>query len=113
MNTDPVFDPVADDANVGNNKLFAIIGYILFFVPLLAARESKFAMYHANQALTLFLCAVAINIVGSIIPFLGWFIITPIGNLIVFILAIVGIVNAANAKTKPLPVIGGVTLLKL
>ena len=62
------------------NKVMAILAYIIFFIPLLAAKESKFAMYHANQGLVLFLLAVAVSIVGTIIP-LGWFLILPIGSI--------------------------------
>ncbi len=98
--------------DVQDNKGMAIIAYILFFIPLLAAKESKFAMYHANQGLILFLTAVIINIAGTIIPFLGWLVILPIGNVFVLILAILGIVNAAKGETKPLPMIGKFNILK-
>lgn len=101
-----------DDADIGNNKIYGILAYILFFIPLIAARESRFAMYHANQGLLLLITAVAINIVGTIIPILGWLIILPIGNLIVFVFVVIGIVNAANGKCKELPIIGKYTLLK-
>jgi uncharacterized membrane protein len=63
--------------DINENKTMAILAYILFFVPLLAARESKFAMYHANQGLVLFLAAMAVNLIGSLIPVIGWFFIVP------------------------------------
>jgi hypothetical protein len=40
--------------NVLTNKVMAILAYIIFFIPLLAARDSHFAMYHANQGLSSF-----------------------------------------------------------
>ncbi|WP_235886021.1 hypothetical protein [Paenibacillus cymbidii] len=89
----------------------AIVAYIIFFIPLLAAKDSPFAMYHANQGLTLFLAAVAVNIVFTIIPIIGW-ILLPFANLAIVVLAILGIINAANGTTKPLPLIGSITLLK-
>lgn len=101
-----------EKSDVENNKVMALLAYIIFLVPLLAAKESKFAMFHANQGLVLFLGAVAVNIVGGIIPIVGWFIILPIGNLLVFILAIIGIINAAKGEAKPLPLIGGIKILK-
>jgi len=101
-----------DKNDVESNKVMALLAYIIFLVPLLAAKESKFAMFHANQGLVLFLVAVAVNIVGGIIPIVGWFIILPIGNLLVFILAIIGIINAAKGEAKPLPLIGGINILK-
>jgi hypothetical protein len=37
-----------DPSDVQRNKGMAVLAYIIFFIPLLAARDSKFAMYHAN-----------------------------------------------------------------
>src|SRR5262249_48331500 len=109
----PLNDPnIADPVDAEQNKVMAILGYIIFLIPLLAARGSRFAMYHTNQGLLLFLFGVAVNIIGSIIPFLGWMIILPVGNIIWFVFAILGIVNAAGGKMKPLPLIGGFTLIK-
>lgn len=104
--------PQAEQGDAEKNKGVAILAYIIFFIPLLAAKESKFAMYHANQGLVLFLAAVALNIVGGMIPFIGWFLILPIGNLLILVLAIIGIMNAAKGLMKPLPIIGGINILK-
>jgi uncharacterized membrane protein len=101
-----------DPQDVQKNMAMAILAYIIFFVPLIAARESKFAMYHANQGLVLFLAAVVINIVGGIVPFIGWFIILPFGWIAVLIFAIIGIINASKGLMKPLPLIGGISIIK-
>lgn len=106
-NTVPAFDP----SDVQNNKGMAIIAYILFFVPLLAAQNSPFAKYHANQGLTLFLTCVVLNIVLGIIPIIGW-VLLPFANLACVLLAVIGILSAAQGGAKPLPVIGKFTLLK-
>lgn len=102
------------DAN--DNKAMAIIGYIipiLFFIPLLGeAKSSPFAKFHANQQLVLLLACVAVNLVGGIIPFLGWFIILPLGTIALIVLAIIGIINAAKGEKKALPLIGGIELIK-
>ncbi|MDQ1912837.1 hypothetical protein RAC89_20810 [Paenibacillus sp. GD4] len=100
-----------DAADVQNNKWMAVIGYILFFVPLLVAKDSRFARYHANQGLLLLLLSIAVNIVLGIIPLIGWLLL-PIANLLVLIFAILGIVNAAQGQAKPLPLIGSVTIIK-
>lgn len=101
-----------DPSDVEKNKVMALLAYIIFLIPLLAAKESKFAMYHANQGLTLFLTAIAVNIIGTIIPIIGWFLIIPLGNLAVLVLAIIGIINAAQGNMKSLPLIGKFQLLK-
>lgn len=106
------FSPKSDPADVEKNKVMALLSYLIFFIPLLAARESPFAMYHANQGLILFLAALFINVIGTIIPIIGWFIIIPIGNLLVLVYAIIGIINALNGQTKQLPLIGKFQLIK-
>jgi uncharacterized membrane protein len=104
--------PQADKADVEKNKAMAVLAYFIFFLPLLAAKDSKFAMYHANQGLLLVLLALAVNVVGGIIPIIGWFLIFPLGNLFCFILFILGIINSSKGEMKPLPLIGGISILK-
>lgn len=100
-----------DPQDIQNNKVMALLAYLgfLFLIPLLAAPNSKFARYHANQGLVLFILE-AITSVISIIPF-GW-IIGGILGIFGLVLTIIGIVNAANGQAKQLPLIGGITILK-
>ncbi|MCZ8514112.1 hypothetical protein O9H85_17105 [Paenibacillus filicis] len=125
MSTYPPERPEADEPNqsgaeppkataddVQANKWAAVLAYILFFLPLLAAKNSRFAMYHANQGLLLLLAAIAANIVLGLIPLLG-LLLVPLANLGVLVLTIIGILNAASGFLKPLPVIGSLfTLIK-
>ncbi len=108
--------PDGQNDDVQKNKPIAIIGYILpflFFVPLISeAKNSKFAMFHANQQLILLIAAVAVNVVGTLIPILGWFIILPFGTIFLFVIAILGIINAAKGEMKKLPLIGDFQILK-
>jgi uncharacterized membrane protein len=113
--TQPVA-PQGSQSDAEKNKPMAIIGYILpilFFIPLVTdAKNSVFAKFHANQQLNLFLAAIAVNIIGSIIPVIGWFIILPLGSIALIIFAIMGIVNGAKGEMKKLPLIGGFELIK-
>ncbi len=92
-----------------DSKLFAILAYVLgiigFLIVLLAKKDNRFAMYHAKQSLVLFIAYVVVSVLG-VIPIIGWFVIWPIGFLVCFILWIIGIINAAQDKMKPLPIIG-------
>ena len=112
----PPVQPQAGGGDTEKNKPMAIIGYIipiLFFIPLVTdAKNSPFAKFHANQQLDLLLAAVVINIVGGVVPFLGWFIILPFGSIFLIIVAIMGIVNAAKGTMKKLPLIGGINIIK-
>ena len=101
-----------DPKDAEKNKAMAVLAYILFLIPLLAAKESKFAMYHTNQGLVLFLMVVAVNVVGGFIPVIGWLLIMPIGNLLALIFAVLGIINSVKGEIKPLPLIGGIKVIK-
>jgi uncharacterized membrane protein len=110
----------AEDAE--NNKIFGILAYlsILWIVPLVVAKDSPFAKYHANQGLVLFIVEIALYIVLQIITTLllmipGLGILAMFLSLIwlgVIILLIIGIINAAAGKCVPLPIIGKFKLLK-
>jgi len=82
-----------------------------FFSYPFSPPRTQYAMYHANQGLTLFLAGIAVSIIGSI-PIIGWFLILPIGSLVVLVIGIIGILNAIKGEAKPLPLIGKFTLLK-
>jgi uncharacterized membrane protein len=112
MEMQPGTSPQFDKDDIEKNKAMGILAYIIFFIPLLAAKDSAFAKFHANQGLILFLAAVIVNIVGTILPIIGWFIIIPLGNLAVFIFAILGIINATKGEVKELPIIGKISIIK-
>ena len=94
-------------ADISNNKVMAILCYlgILWLIPFLTAKESPFVKYHLNQGLTLLIVGLATAVV-SWIPVIGW-----LCGVVVFALAIIGIVNVVNGKAQELPVIGRFKLL--
>jgi len=105
-------DNSQDSHDADNEKALAVISYIsiLWIVPLIAAEDSDFAMYHANQGLNLFIVAMVIFAIQWI-PIIGW-IIAPFGWIVVIIFMVLGIINAAGDKKKPLPIIGKYDLLE-
>lgn len=96
--------------DMSKHKTFAILGYIipiLFFIPMLSdeGKKSQFAMFHANQQLVL--------LIGWVIAsFLTMFIIGLILYIPMFIFMIMGIISASGGTTKPLPLVGGIKILK-
>lgn len=109
--------PQGNQSDAEKNKAMAIIGYIipiLFFIPLVTdAKTSPFAKFHANQQLNLLLFAVVGYIVSSIlmvilIGFLLYFLVM-IASIVFMIM---GIINAAKGEMKPLPLIGGINIIK-
>lgn len=112
LNNTPDTTAEFDPADIEANKILSLFSYlgILFLIPLLAAKDSKYARFHANQGIVLFIFSIAVNLFRYI-PYIGG-ILGGIGSLLTFVLAIIGIVNAVNGKAKELPVIGKIKLLK-
>jgi uncharacterized membrane protein len=111
----------ASKDDVEKNKVFAVLAYlgILVLVPLLAAKDSPFAKFHANQGLLLLIIEVVLGFVLPIIQ--GAFVFSGLWSLanllsllylIPLVFAIMGIINAANGEMKKLPYIGDYTLVK-
>lgn len=101
-------ETVFDAADVEKNKAFAVVAYIwiLFLVPMLAAKDSPYARFHAWQGLTLFIAWVVVRVIGWVLPYslsgVSWLL-----SLGLLALMIIGIVNAAQGRGRPLPLIGG------
>ncbi|MDY4517298.1 MAG: DUF4870 domain-containing protein [Candidatus Spyradocola sp.] len=112
-------------SDIEGNKLMAVLSYlgILVLIPILAAKDSPFAKFHATQGLNLLIVSVAWSIVSGIIgailgaigvTFLSvlWSIITWLVSIVIFLTMVIGIINAAQGKAKELPIIGGFRILK-
>ena len=107
-----------------DNKIMGVLAYlgILVLVPILAAKESPFARFHANQGLILLIVAlilsVAIGILSTILAFisLSLAILTGVLSFAVsigcLVYMIIGIMNAVKGEMKELPIIGKYTILK-
>lgn len=113
-----------DSADIADNKVMAALSYLglLVLIPIFAARNSRFARFHANQGLVLLLMTAAYYIVSSILVsvtlmFFWWLSflvrIIRLAGLAIPVLAIYGIINAAKGQAKKLPVIGKMRLLKV
>lgn len=108
-------DKTAQPSDGNNAKLFGILGYIipiLFFLPLVMedTKNDDFAKFHANQQLVFLLFWVVITAI-NIIPILGQ-LIYVIGLIFGLVLLVMGVINVSNDKKTPLPLIGGVQLIK-
>ena len=121
MGTPEALEVEPEDAE--KNKIFGILAYlwILCLVPIIVAKDSPFAKYHANQGLVLFLGWIAVGIfqfiIGIILAMMPGFLgflgaIFGLLYLAPLVLLVLGVINAARGKCVPLPVIGGIKLLK-
>ncbi len=97
---------MAENKEIQEGKIFAVIAYlwILCLVPLLLKKENKFALFHAKQGLVLFICEIALWIIG-IIPIIGW-LISVLGSLVCGVLALIGIIQALMDNYWKMPILG-------
>lgn len=102
---------MASAEDIEKNKVWGILAYFIFFLPLITAKDSKFAMFHANQSLVLLLVSIISSIIAGYIPLVGLILIIVV-PIFIFILWLMGIIAAAGGKMKKLPLIGGITILK-
>ena len=101
-----IFDDAVD------NRGMAVLCYMgpLFIIPLLTRRGSAFVRYHANQGLVLFLVELMVDFCGAL-PAIGG-IAAAAGAVLVLLGFISGISNALGGRMRPMPVFGGINILK-
>jgi len=96
------------------------IGFIGLIIAFAAGTREQ-SKFHMNQSLVLVIAEIVLSIISGIaggivnmIPILGLILslVAGICSIICFVLMIVGIVNAAKGIEKPLPMIGGIQILK-
>lgn len=104
------------EAEIEDGKLMAILAYIIFLVPLLAARDKKYAMFHTEQALVLIIAWIVIYVAFIIVSIIinkissalacGISILSILIWLAFLVFWIMGLINAGTGKLKELPLIG-------
>lgn len=100
-----------DPEDVQKNKLMAVLAYIgiLVIIPIICAKDSKFAKFHANQGLILCILEIICSALCGL-KLIGW--IFRLLGVVAVVMAVIGIVYAIQGKAKELPVIGNWTILK-
>lgn len=95
-----------DAQDIEKNKAIACLSYIciLFLVPLLAEKGSKFAQFHAKQGMTLFIFWVVVDFALALVPFLGWMLL-PIVNFLFIIVSIIALVKTLSGAAWEIPIV--------
>ncbi len=97
--------------NQGEDNTVAVIAYITligFIIALIMHNnnKTKLGAFHLREMLGLIIFSVGLWIV-SLIPFIG-FLLYVIGGIGLFVMWILGLINAVNKEMKPLPLIGNI-----
>jgi len=91
------------EASAGKNIGMAVLCYfgILVLIPLLTdAKNEPFVKFHIKQGLVLLIVDIICGFVFWV-PFIGWLL-----GLGIFVLWLIGLINAAGGKESELPLIG-------
>ncbi len=122
INDTPDASSEFDKNDAEQNKAMAILAYLglLVLIPLLAAKESKFARYHTNQGLIFLFCCIVGSVAQASLSAIFmvarlWFIAALVNSALSIVLVaflIIGIYNAATGKAKELPIVGGFRIYK-
>ncbi len=109
--------------DIEKNKGKAVFCYltVLWLIPFLMWRDSRFVKFHINQGFNLLICEICLVVVDRLLGFLlgpglllgVWGFVYSIGSLILMVFVVLGIINAINGQTKKLPIIGDWNFLNL
>ena len=105
-------------SDLQENRVWAGIGYLLFFVPLLKDRKSKICRFCANQGLLLTIVETVLSILFSIfedIPLVGWVfgVASGLMRLALFLLGLFLLIQTIwFGRTYELPIIGHIRLIR-
>lgn len=93
-------------------KTTDILAYITVFGLIIAfvAGDREESKFHLNQALVIWLAGLVSSVV-AIIPVLGW-IAALVCGIFLFVCWIIGIAGAVKGTENPIPLLGGIQLLK-
>src|ERR1017187_9220724 len=116
--TEPTMPPVSPPSQlsqqeIDSGKTMAILAYIpIAFIGLIvsiisiSSKNNAFALYHAKQALTLYICWIIVALCCLPLCFICiGFPLLIATNIAGIILCVLGIINSSSNQCKPLPVI--------
>ena len=100
--SNPISKTVEEGKTMAIISYITVIGLIVAFV-MNNDKKNTYATYHIRQSLGLGLLAIAFAVL-DFIPYIGW--IFGLGFILIFVLWILGLINAVNGEEKPLPIVG-------
>ena len=116
---------IIKEEDIYGSRRFAWLSYwgIWLLVPLFARKDNPFVRYHVNQGIVLFLFNLiagvgiftVMGLFSLVNPGIGQFFLLPL-LMIYYVFyvycVVIGIVRVARGQAKPLPIIGGIQILK-
>ncbi len=111
-----------EQSDVQKNKVLGGLGYLIFFLPLIACPDSRFGRHCANQGLLVWIAQIVIWIVFGLlewvlgwIPVIGWlvYLAHALLNIAVAVIAIYyAYLAISKGDARELPAIGHYRIIK-
>lgn len=102
-----------------DKKVTGIVSYIspIGWIIAYCAGDKEGAKYHLNQSLVLwiaYIILIAVSAVAGLIPVVGFIIalLVWVCDIALLVFWVMGLINAVKEVEKPLPLIGGIQVLK-
>lgn len=88
-------------------SILPAIGWVIAVILYVTKKDNTYVKYHFQQWLVLLIAGAIVGVVGAItaIILIG-FVILVVGGIGVFVLWIIGMIDAFTGKQVPLPIIG-------
>ena len=104
--------------DVAENRVWAALGYLVFFIPLIKNRKSPLCRFCASEGLILLIIEIIVGALFGIfagIPLIGW-LFRLVGRLLVLAVALFGLLLMiqlmANDRAYEVPFIGHIRLIR-
>jgi len=93
------------ETNSGEKKTgMAVLTYFLPIIPFLTGdKDDKYVMFHTKQAIMLWITSIVVNIV---LTFTRLGLIESMISLAIFVLFVMGVINASKGEEKEVPLVG-------
>ncbi len=111
-----------EPSDVEKNRVLGGLGYLVFFLPLIACPESRFGKFCANQGLLIWIASLVVWIAFGLlewilgrIPVIGWLVIIAhsLCNIAIAVIALYYTYLAASkGDARELPFIGNYSIIK-
>ena len=102
--------------DISEHKVFAMLPYLLgtigIIIALLAAKDSKYIMFHVREALKLTVCAILVGIVSLL---LCWTVIVPMAGgvcaIIILVVKVICFFQICSGKAKEAAIVSSFDFL--
>ncbi len=102
-----------EQSTIDEGKTMAIIAYVTLLGTLIAwfmnkDKNNEFAKFHIGQALRAWIAGLIISIAATILVMITGMSVLSYLSYAGWVLAILGLINAANGKMEKVPLVGDI-----